>query len=202
MSNDKKDYSVLIINGGGVRGIIPAKILQELTKISGKQIHELFDFIVGTSIGGIITTALTVKDSDGKAKYTTDDVVNIFLNESENIFPPDSISNWPYIGAIYNKFFSRYSREGIDAVLDKHLGNATFLDTIVPILTVSYSLETDKPRTWSTFKAEDIPYKNNFYLKDAAGATSAAPTYFPPKITIDKNNITRHCKSKICYKEI
>ena len=77
---------------------------------------------------------------------------------------------------------AKYSRVGLDKLLNATLGNSTFENTSIPILMTSYSLDSDGPRTWSSFKAQD---KNlNFYLRDAAGATSAAPTYFPPKETI------------------
>lgn len=183
---------MLVINGGGVRGIIPAKIIKKLVDESnGKQINELFDYIIGTSIGGIIATALTVVDEDRNLRYSPTDVVDIVANEAKNIFPQNTISHFPVIGNIYQAFFPKYNREGIDSVLNEKLGNATFKDTAIPITTVSYSLDNDSPRVWSTFKAirDDL---HNHYLKDAAGATSAAPTYFAPKVTKTKNGETYH----------
>lgn len=181
---------VLVINGGGVRGIIPAKIIKKLVDDSGKQINELFDYVVGTSIGGIIAVSLTVKDNsqasykgvNNKLKYTADDLVSIMENEAQYIFPEYSLGNWPVIGALNNLFYPKYSRYGIDKLLDDKLGDATFKDTIIPVTIVSYSLDKDQPRTWSTFKA-NLDDKYNYKLKDGAGATSAAPTYFPPKVT-------------------
>jgi patatin-like phospholipase/acyl hydrolase len=48
----KKDYKlvVLAIDGGGVKGIVPAMILAEIEKRTGRQIHELFDLIAGTCV--------------------------------------------------------------------------------------------------------------------------------------------------------
>jgi predicted acylesterase/phospholipase RssA len=67
-------YRVLAINGSGVRGIVPASILKELVSVSKRPIHKWFDFVIGTSIGGIIAVALTVKDENGKPRYTAEDV--------------------------------------------------------------------------------------------------------------------------------
>ncbi len=50
----------LSIDGGGIRGIIPALILSRLEKKTGKSISELFDFIGGTSTGGILALGLTM----------------------------------------------------------------------------------------------------------------------------------------------
>jgi len=179
------NYRVLVINGGGVRGIVPAKILQEMVKISGgKEINELFDCIVGTSIGGIIAAALTVKGPDGNAKYKINDVVNLFLEESEKIFPVEAYKN-------NNLFSSKYSREGLDSVLNQYFGESKFSTTTIPIIMVSYSLDLDGPRVWSSFKAKNL-VSYDLFLKDGAGATSAAPTYFPPKVTKDSASHTFH----------
>lgn len=172
-------YRVLTINGGGVRGLVPAKILHKLSSVANKNITDLFDYIIGTSVGGIIAVSLTAKGSDGGPKYSTKDVVDIMMDESKIIFPQSSN---PLYASIMSKYKPKYDRSGIDDLLETKLGNATLLDTVRPIATVSYSLDTDSPRVWSTFRAErDDSY--NYYLKDAAAATSAAPTYFAPKVT-------------------
>jgi len=178
------DYRVLIINGGGVRGIIPAKIINEIVKVADKPIHELFDCIIGTSIGGIIAAALTVKGEDNKPLYNSDKIIKLFLEESEKIFPPNDHTK-------SNIFSAKYSREGLETVLDNYLGNSTFTNTTIPVVMISYSLDLDGPRVWSSLKAEHS--KNyDLLLKDGAGATSAAPTYFPPKITTKSASHTFH----------
>jgi len=49
---------VLSIDGGGIRGIIPAIILRQLQKRLGKNLYEVFDLIAGTSTGGIIALGI------------------------------------------------------------------------------------------------------------------------------------------------
>jgi len=46
-----KPLRILAIDGGGIRGIIPAVVLAAIEKQSGKPICELFDLIAGTSTG-------------------------------------------------------------------------------------------------------------------------------------------------------
>ncbi|MBU6410555.1 MAG: patatin-like phospholipase family protein, partial [Verrucomicrobia bacterium] len=45
---------ILCIDGGGMRGLIPAVVLAELERKAKKPCHEIFDLISGTSIGGIL----------------------------------------------------------------------------------------------------------------------------------------------------
>ena len=49
---------VLSIDGGGIRGLIPAVVLAELEGRTGRRIAELFDLVAGTSTGGILAGAL------------------------------------------------------------------------------------------------------------------------------------------------
>ena len=54
----KGGQRVLCLDGGGVKGLIQIEILSEIEAASGRRIVELFDWIVGTSTGGILALAL------------------------------------------------------------------------------------------------------------------------------------------------
>ena len=49
---------VLFLDGGGIRGLVQIEILMELEKRTGRRITELFDWIIGTSTGGIVALGL------------------------------------------------------------------------------------------------------------------------------------------------
>ena len=55
-----KIIRILSIDGGGIRGIIPARLLQRIEAATGKPARELFHLIAGTSTGGIIGCGLTI----------------------------------------------------------------------------------------------------------------------------------------------
>ena len=57
---------VLSIDGGGIRGIIPATVLMQLEQLTGRPTHQLFDLMAGTSTGGILTLALTCPQDDSR----------------------------------------------------------------------------------------------------------------------------------------
>lgn len=49
---------ILFLDGGGMKGLVEIEVLSQLEEQTGRRITELFDWIVGTSTGGIIALAL------------------------------------------------------------------------------------------------------------------------------------------------
>ena len=60
-----------------------------------------------------------------------------------------------------------------------------------PAMVISYSLDRSMPHLWTTRKARQDGTQD-FYIRDVAGATSAAPTYFPPKVIQAPDGSTLH----------
>jgi patatin-like phospholipase/acyl hydrolase len=85
---------VLSIDGGGIRGIIPATVLVELEKICNKRIFQLFDLIAGTSTGGILALGLTAPRL-GALPPTASELRNLYLERGHVIFP---LGGRPVIG--------------------------------------------------------------------------------------------------------
>ena len=56
--NVQDGQRILCLDGGGLKGLILIEVLIYIERQSGKKITELFDWIVGTSTGGIIALAL------------------------------------------------------------------------------------------------------------------------------------------------
>ena len=82
---------VLSIDGGGIRGIIPAMLLAEIEKRTGKEIWEMFDLIAGTSTGGLLALGLVApKLRQKKAHYSSEELINVYRNRGREIFyePP------------------------------------------------------------------------------------------------------------------
>ncbi|XVF57450.1 hypothetical protein PTKIN_Ptkin06aG0206500 [Pterospermum kingtungense] len=96
MAAEGKVITVLSIDGGGVRGLIPAKILDVfetyIQKEEGNEnarLADYFDFIAGTSTGGLITAMLTTPDyqSESKRSFTAKQIVEFYHTEARKIFP-------------------------------------------------------------------------------------------------------------------
>jgi hypothetical protein len=93
--NRGKRLTILSIDGGGVRGLIPATILADLEgklqRLDGAEVRlvDYFDLIAGTSTGGLITAFLTTPSEDNGKKpiCTAKDVIQFYLWYSAQIFP-------------------------------------------------------------------------------------------------------------------
>ena len=67
---------ILSIDGGGIRGIIPAIILSRIEEKTLKPIAELFDLIAGTSTGGLLALALTKPSPDSIPQYSAKKLIH------------------------------------------------------------------------------------------------------------------------------
>jgi len=57
-----KGDRVLCLDGGGIKGLVLIEMLAAIERISGKRIVDLFDWIIGTSTGGILALALVYSE--------------------------------------------------------------------------------------------------------------------------------------------
>lgn len=171
-----KPLKVLSIDGGGIRGVIPAMVLAAIESRTGKPVSELFDLIAGTSTGGILALALTKPDAHGKAQYSAADVVSFYEKQGRRIFHEPAFAKILSLGNLLDE---RYPSEGIEAVLDEYFGETRFGEALVDVLIASYETERRFPFFFKSRSAR-TRYDYDFPMKAVARATSAAPTYFEP----------------------
>lgn len=174
--NQDRPYRVLCIDGGGIRGIIPALILAEIEERTKKPISQLFDYIAGTSTGGIIALGLVIPNEEGKPKYKAKDLVGLYQENGPRIFAIETWKNLMSAGGILEE---KYSQKGIESTLQEYFGQAQLKDALTEVLVTSYDLETRRPYFFKSAKAKTDPRRNHL-IWQAARATSAAPTYFEP----------------------
>jgi uncharacterized protein len=177
---------ILSIDGGGIRGVIPARILAEIEKRTNKRISELFDLIAGTSTGGIIGLALTKPDRYGKAEYEARNLIELYERNGHLIF---SRSLWKKFRSVGNLIDEKYPANHIEEILDDYFGDTKLKDSLTNVLITSYEIERRYPFFFKSHKAKNNELRD-FLMKEAARATSAAPTYFEPyKIKTDDPSV-------------
>jgi uncharacterized protein len=158
---------VLSIDGGGIRGLIPALVLAEIESRTGRRIAELVDMIAGTSTGGILACALGKPDPLPAAE-----IASLYVEEGPKIFDRSLLKQITSLGGYLDE---RYSSSGLVKALERYLGDTAMTAATLPLLLTTYDTEA---RAIHLLRSEGE--HSGASMVDAAHATSAAPTYFEP----------------------
>ncbi|MFQ6668311.1 hypothetical protein Gotur_034001 [Gossypium turneri] len=158
----RKMVTVLSIDGGGIRGIIPSVLLasleSKLQELDGPnaRIADYFDIVAGTSTGGLIATMLTApnKDNGRQPLYEAKDITKFYLEHSPKIFPQDR------------------------SLINQLLGDITLKQALTNLVLPTFDIKLLQPVIFSTNDAKVNDWKNA-KLYDACIGTSAAPTLLP-----------------------
>ncbi len=185
-----KKFKILSLDGGGIKGIVPAIICEyienEISKKINKKayIHEYFDFIVGTSTGGILG-ALYVSPN----LHTSTEILEFYKNFGDKIFKKSFFRKITSFNGILR---TKYSTKKLEEITSNLFGDLNLSDTLKPFMTTSYDLIRCKEVFFDSLNAQCKPDKN-FKLKDVVVATSSAPVYFEAKRLTCKNGKVYNC---------
>src|SRR5215218_10185519 len=163
---------VLAIDGGGIRGLIPALVLTELERRAGRRIFEMFDLIAGTSTGGILACALCAPDP-----LPASELVALYEEEGPKIFDR---SLFQRIKSAEGLLDEKYDSAALDRALTRFLADKRLSETTPDLIVPSYDTAAPGPYFFKSRKARESPAQDDFPLSVVARATSAAPTYFEP----------------------
>jgi patatin-like phospholipase/acyl hydrolase len=180
---------ILSIDGGGIRGIIPAMVIKAL--LGDIKAQDAFHLIAGTSTGGIIACGLAKPNSVGIQK-----IIDLYVDHGHEIFrKPNNCLHWWY--------GPRYRPTALERYLSSELGG-TYLSEVndVELLIPSYAIGLPKenppdnscaPMFFRSWQARGLQLGDgaandeyDFELASIARATSAAPTYFPPATVVNR----------------
>lgn len=179
----KKLTRILSLDGGGIRGILPGQILAKLEeKLKARtgdekvRIADFFDLIAGTSTGGILACALLSPDPEDPARprFTAQEVVNLYLERGDEIF---SVPFFHKVRTAGGTLDEKYPADELEKALNDYFNGLKLSQLLKPCLITSYDIQR---RQAHFFTSHDAVLKEgwDFYVKDVARATSAAPTYF------------------------
>ena len=162
---------ILSIDGGGIRGIIPATTLVKLEAQLGKPVRECFDFVAGTSTGALIAAAVA-------AGVPAKRMLEIYTQRSGEIFTPAKFfANTKRLIAGY-----MYDPANIQKVLVSEFAAAvkwTLNDSPIRLLITAKGIDTH-PWYFVQDNPKNAGTTGKLGLIDCAVASAAAPTYFKP----------------------
>ncbi|KAK9076851.1 hypothetical protein SSX86_005185 [Deinandra increscens subsp. villosa] len=174
--------TVLSIDGGGIRGLIPAIILEflenQLKEKDGKdaRIADYFDIIAGTSTGGLITAMLTAPDKNNRPLFAAKDIKDFYIENCPKIFPQKCNLFTKIVNNIRGPLYD--GKHLSDSIKEK-LKDTKLGDTLTNVAIPTFDINTLQPTIFSSFKIKKKTHMNA-KLSDICIATSAAPTYLPP----------------------
>ena len=180
-----KKVRILCLDGGGIRGLIPAVILsyieESIRKKTGNKnavLADYFDMIGGTSTGGILACLYLVPPKEGdKAKtsrYFAHEAIEMYKEHAESIFKTNYPRQLASVRLVYDE---KYQVGDFEKLLNKYFDDSKLSDLVHPALITSYDIEERKAVFFTQPEAKASPF-HDYYLRDIARATSAAPTYF------------------------
>ena len=177
VSRPLKTVRILSLDGGGVKGVATARLLEHFEANLGCSISDTFHLVGGTSAGGIISTFLTTPVERGsmQAKYSAGDLVGILRERCEDMFVTRHLSFLVMFGP-------KYRTDCFRSVLSEFLGHDTIDNVTTPTAVVSYDLVRQKLKIISSSDREVLSKVNSIH------ASAAAPFYFAPCYAIPVNN--------------
>lgn len=177
MPMKNRTVKILSLNGGGARGLFTINVLAEIERIielktgqSNVKAGDYFDLITGTSIGGILALGLAA----GKSAR---DLESVFRARAPLIFPPANFFRKKWRTAFGAQYRSQPLRDAVTSMVGE---KTTFDDLCRRVMIPAVNLSTGKPHFFKTPHNPCFTRDGRLTLVDAAMATSAAPTYFPP----------------------
>ena len=159
--------NLLSIDGGGIRGIIAARILYLIETELDVNIYDFFDIFTGTSIGAIITSSIVYGKYTGKDVYET-------LTSNDNI---NKIMKQSLMDKIFSNIQIRPKYNGIEKrkLIESSVLSNTFKDTDKKILIPCFNIDLHKTHYFKSWDNIDGAQS----VLDIVDASSAAPSYFP-----------------------
>ena len=177
----EKVITILSIDGGGMRGVIPAMVLKHLNQLIVQRLKarnlqpqplvKFFDIVAGTSTGAIIATGLAgCKGRDRRPLATPDELVDFYETDAARVFHSHGL------GLLRPKF--RRGRTELKRRLNEICGEARLSDAAAYLVIPAFMGKgAFLFRGGSVWRRRSEP---DYYLRDVLLATTAAPYLFPP----------------------
>lgn len=165
----KPAFKILAIDGGGIRGLYSAKMLEVFEERFDTSVAKHFDMVCGTSTGGLIALAVATR-------HPAKEITSFYKKHGPKIFP--ALGRWVGLGK--QLLGGKYSDKALREALEQFFGNTCIGDSECLLCVPSYSVTKARPFIFKFDHPEgNLRRDNKRRCVDVALATSAAQTYFP-----------------------
>ena len=184
MTRQPDRFRILSIDGGGIRGLIAARVIARLEELISAEAEEerrladCFQMFAGTSTGGLLALGLTVPDpaDPTRPRLSGSDLVDLYLNEGPGIFG-DTLHKLLSLGGW---IAPKHSEARLERALRERFGDARLGAALRELIVTSYDMSEPGPHFFKRWRARQSADRD-VAMVDVGLATSAAPTYFPSR---------------------
>jgi len=177
---------ILSLDGGGIRGIVPATIMNyveaELIRRTGNKdarIADYFDLFAGTSTGGILSCIYLTpgtKEHGPSSFYAASEALDFYVKEGYQIFNASKNSNWKRMWGLRDA--TEFNPAYIESLFLDRFKDLRMSELLKPCIVPTYDMQSKSSYFFASREPKEM--KREFYVRDVARSTSAAPTFFPP----------------------
>jgi uncharacterized protein len=177
-------FRVLAIDGGGIRGLIAARVVARLEELVSegageeRRMADCFHMVAGTSTGGLIGLGLTAPNPEraDRPRLSGADLVELYESEGPRIFG-DTLRKLLSLGGWIGP---KHGPQRLQEALERRFGDARLRDALRELIVTSYDMTEPGPAFFKRWRAREEP-ERDASMVDVGMATSAAPTYFPSR---------------------
>ncbi|KAK2406267.1 patatin protein [Trifolium repens] len=183
--------TILSIDGGGIKGIVPSVVLQHLENalkiVSNDKkaaLANYFDVIAGTSTGGLIATMLAAPSLNNPSipAFSAKQILQFYLNFGPSIFNQTTTSGWDHTTP-----GPQFDGKFLHAKMREILGKTRLSDTLTNLVIPTFDIKKLHPIIFSSLKLDEVP-SLDVKLSDISIGTSALPIVLPPYYFKDGDN--------------
>lgn len=170
---------ILSIDGGGVRGLVPAMVLAEIEARTGLHLARMFDIVAGTSTGSVLGLGLAVPSATpGVPRWRGADGVEIYKSRLAEVF---GRTNWQALVGVGGLLHEKYDEKPLEAMLEHYFGDCRLSEALTNVIVPAYDLAGGDVLLFDSEQAKADPATDVLMRLVVRGAT-AAPTYFEPEM--------------------
>jgi len=174
---------ILSIDGGGMRGVLPAAVLvylenkiQEITQDPRIRMGNMVDFVAGTSTGSVIGTLMLIPDENNLyPKYKMSDIINFYFDLGEKVFKSSFLND---LKTVWGLFGPKFPAGNIEEPLLKELDHYKLKDLLKPCMFSGYDIEKRKVIFYTN--KDDCEKYADYYVKDIVRGSTSIPSIFSP----------------------
>ena len=162
-------FLILAVDGGGIRGVFAAHVLQRMEEEYGIDWRKSFGMFAGTSTGAIIAAGIA-------CGWRAESLVDLYHEAAATVF------RRPRRRALAGLAASRYSNSGLRDVLEREFGDITLGDIACPLVIPAVDVVSGAVHVFKSKYLPDYVRDKDVPVSDAVLASCSAPIYFDPHV--------------------